>query len=161
MIYPSMLARIAQRVVVRDGCWEWTGPVPPKRYPTVTIGNAHAGTQKRLYVHRLMFQLAHGPIPAGLFVCHQCDNTLCVRPDHMFLGTAAENARDMVDKGRQYRPPRPSHCVHGHAFDEQNTYRYKDFRYCRICIGINAKRYRDRRRKDILAQMKNARGAIG
>jgi hypothetical protein len=50
--------------------------------------------------HRLAWIDAYGSIPAGLYVCHHCDRKLCVRPDHLFLGTAQDNSRDMIAKGR-------------------------------------------------------------
>ena len=80
------------------GCWLLAGARHPQGYGLIKRKD---GVQLR--AHRVAYELTHGTIPAGSFVCHRCDNPQCVRPSHLFLGTHDENMADMVAKGRAAR----------------------------------------------------------
>lgn len=77
-------------------CWEWTGNCA-KGYGKIGIGGKHGAT---LPTHRVSWEIHHGLIPEGLWVLHKCDNPKCVNPNHLFLGTASDNAKDMAAKNR-------------------------------------------------------------
>ena len=80
-------------------CWLWTGA---KNIKTKKYGRFAHGGQK-VQSHRFAYEFCYGQIPDGLQVCHKCDNGRCVRPDHLFLGTNAENMADKLVKGLQLK----------------------------------------------------------
>jgi len=89
---------IRQRRVI-NGCWEYTGFIWKDGYGQRSFGQR--GKKKVTKVHRIAYEIWKGEIPEGMLVCHSCDNRKCFNPDHLWLGTHADNARDMHEKGRQ------------------------------------------------------------
>jgi len=86
--------RFWPKVNKTEGCWEWTA--------CIRNGYGAFGVKKNevLNAHRYSWILSYGEIPEGLLVCHHCDNRICVRPDHLFLGTHYDNTHDGIVKGR-------------------------------------------------------------
>ena len=96
------LNHIMSRCVKREsGCIEWNGCLTPVGYGQLTI---NFPKRRRVYAHRLVWELTNGPIPEGMMICHHCDNRKCVNVEHLFVGTAKDNAQDMAKKGRAHRP---------------------------------------------------------
>ncbi len=101
----DLKARIEGKYAIdpETGCWNWTRSV---------IGNGYGQLNVRCmgdrYAHRASYRAFKGEIPAGASVLHRCDNRLCVNPQHLFLGSSADNAQDMKAKDR-------------HLFGERNA----------------------------------------
>lgn len=91
----TLAERFWKYVAKSDGCWEWIGHRQGAGYGRIGLGD-----KVKLGAHRVSWELHNGPIPDGLWVLHRCDNPPCVRPDHLFLGTNADNVADMIAKGR-------------------------------------------------------------
>lgn len=95
-----------RKVEKTDSCWLWRGCVHYLGYGVTSVGG------KQVRAHRLAWTYANGPIPDGLLVRHKCDVPLCVNPDHLLLGTYADNAADMVSRGRQAKGDRNGRSTH-------------------------------------------------
>ena len=87
------------------GCWPWLGSIVHSR----RVSGMHAGNgsfrweDSSKMAHRISYEIHIGPIPRGLCVRHKCDNSICVNPEHLELGTAKDNNHDKAIRGRAAR----------------------------------------------------------
>lgn len=133
----AFISKVSTRFLTqtdRSGeCWLWTGYVAPATlrqhgYPHTKIGG------NRQAVHRVAYQLFVGRIPDGMNVNHVCDNHLCVKPEHLWLGTQRENVHDAMLKGRLRGGQHPkSECQRGHYRTPENLTKRGQ---CRECVRI-------------------------
>ena len=135
--YPPAKERLFQRVDKSGECWLWTGGKTYDGYGMMKVDG------RQTYVHRFSYQLHKGEIPEGMFVCHSCDVPNCVNPDHLWLGSPADNTADMFKKGRNRKIEEQTHCIRGHSYEEVGSYGYNGRKNCRACKKIrNEARYK-------------------
>lgn len=94
--------RFWKKVYKTRKCWNWTGS--RGRYAQIYV-SGWPGRKTFIGVHRFSWTLHFGSIPAGTQILHRCDNPICVRPSHLFLGTQLDNMRDKYKKGRDGKNP--------------------------------------------------------
>lgn len=94
--FSDPVSRFWKHVNKTDTCWLWQASKNSNGYGQFTVKSR----SRPIGSHRYAWELLRGPIPSGLGVLHRCDTPICVNPDHLFLGTAADNNRDMIEKGR-------------------------------------------------------------
>jgi hypothetical protein len=97
----DMVSRFEERFIPEpnSGCWLWTASVSMDGY-----GQFWYARRKRERAPRMAWALYKGPIPKGAFILHKCDTPLCVNPNHLRVGSAKENAQDMVLRKRGKQP---------------------------------------------------------
>lgn len=136
---PGITERFWAKVRLTPGCWFWVGAHHEDGYGQIRYQG------RNWTANRVAWLLAYGPPPDELMVLHHCDEPSCVRIDHLYLGTNADNMRDRADRGRHASTLR-THCPQGHPYDEANTRIYNGRRTCIICNRENVRRYRSRQR---------------
>jgi hypothetical protein len=135
--------------ITESGCLLWIGAWSKQGY-----GNIFDSVQQRYtQAHREMARFAFGDY-GDLIVCHKCDTPACCNPKHLFIGTVADNAQDMIRKGRsrcgEWQRQR-THCPQGHPYSGNNLriMKHNGGRICMICTREQQKLFQRERRRRI------------
>jgi len=130
-----------------SGCWIWLGAANKRWHGSLGYQGKIIGS------HRASWLVHRGKIPDGFFVCHRCDVPLCINPDHLFLGQAVDNVRDMLSKGRGTKARGLSHGQNKLSEDDVRSIRSSCLSHRRIAssYGISCGTVSGIRRRKIWA----------
>lgn len=95
----ELLKELLKSIPEGSACMEWPRRKTINGYGLIRMGSECSRRTDHV-AHRFAYELAVGPVPEGLCVCHRCDNRQCFRPDHLFVGTHLDNALDREAKHR-------------------------------------------------------------
>ena len=114
-----------------SGCWLWVGASDKKGYGRFRTDRKEGRSID--IAHRFSWMLYVGPLEDGQPLLHKCDVPCCVNPDHLFIGSLADNNQDMAKKGRHHNTLKTK-CPRGHDYTKENTYigTHGD-RNCKLC----------------------------
>lgn len=134
---PALIRMLLKKTKVNSatGCWEWIGYTEKDGYGECRAARHRTGTAR---VHRNAWIGFYGSVPTGLSVLHRCDNPPCWNPTHLFVGTVADNNRDMAAKGRTANG-RKTHCPRDHEYTPENTWHPEDDPNKRVCLRCTRK----------------------
>lgn len=148
MIEERTMERFWEKVEVNEetGCWEWAAGKKPNGYGQFRVGDG------MVYAHRFAWEAFRGPIPEGLQIDHLCRVRGCVNPEHL----EPVDCRTNLLRGDTVTATRAAQteCIHGHPFNDTNTYRRPNGgRHCRECGRLWT---RERRAKKRTARVEEA-----
>jgi hypothetical protein len=124
--FEHVASKLKNHIVSEAGCWEYQGS---RRNGYGRFDICLPGDKRKFLAHRVSYAFYSGIDPSERMVCHRCDNPSCINPDHLFLGTGADNSADMADKGRA--APQAGELNHARKLDRATVIRVVEA----ICEG--------------------------
>jgi hypothetical protein len=140
--------KILSKIEHLGECWNYTGS-PNSKYPAIQFKLITKSA------HKWSYEIWNGPVPDKFHVHHKCENKRCVNPDHLEAISAKKHRKEKheklfvasikaMNKASAASKRAITHCPQGHKYDKENTYWHNNKRYCKKCVRVNKKKYRER-----------------